>query len=141
MKKLLFTLAVLLPLVGFSQIDTLYATTITPVSIWDSPNLATSKFVKSISCKESIAVDISTTYGDKINYYKLADGTGYVRTIYVSHQLPNCNYKTYTVPKIKNSVDPCKKADHFKTQYEKSGKPTDLDQYRKWFSKCMDKEY
>ena len=40
-----------------------------------------------------------------------------------------------------DSTDPCVEADKWKNRHANSGSAVDLDNFRKWYSRCLDKEY
>lgn len=46
-----------------------------------------------------------------------------------------------SAPANSGTTDPCAEADKWKNRHAKSGSAVDLDNYRKWFARCLDKEY
>lgn len=75
----------------------------------------------------------------------LSDSSGYVNAVNgFTKEKPDYNYRPNTKESlgwVSEPQDPCKRADYYSARYISSGSMVDLDNYRKWSAKCLDKEY
>ncbi len=145
MKKVILTVASMLYIgTALSQVNTLYNTNHSFTFVWSTFDLVDFNLVRVVPSKEGVEVETSQFYsavspiGDSIQFFKLSDGSGYV----MSHNLQPDSSLAYVfvMPSIPKS-DPCEMADFFWAKYLESGSAVDFDNYRKWFARCIRKEY
>lgn len=120
----------------FSQVDTLYNSNHPFTFVWSNTDLVNFDSVKSIPSSNGVIVETSQLYGDTIKFYKMSDGSGFVMT---ENLKPDSSlvYR-FVMPPLPN---PCEMADYWALKYESSGSAVSLDNHRKWFVRCINKEY
>jgi hypothetical protein len=137
MKKVILTVASMLCIgTALSQVNTLYNTNHPFTFVWSTFDLVNFNCVRVVPSKEGVEVETSQFYGDSIKFFKLSDGSGYV----MSHNLQPDSSLVYVfvMPPI---PDPCEMADLYSFRHQKSGSAVDLDNHRKWFIRCINKNH
>ena len=149
MKKLFLTIGLaVMASVGWGQtIDTLYAqpNISHTVTIWDTPNISISKSIGYIKHVDGVVVFTDKVYGNYPKYYMLSDSSGYVTlNNQFTKEKIEYNYPQNTKESlgwVSEPIEPCSRAEYYRRKYLSTGSMIDLDNYRKWTSECLNKEY
>jgi hypothetical protein len=146
-KQFILTILTFLSLNVFGQNDSnfveMYNVTFYDIAIKDKPSIL-GDVMYFVNIMESVYVDTSNTY----NGYAPVIGGGWVsmqciNSEPVTEQEVSIMLENYLI-KIgvkKDIEEPCAMSDYWKEKYEQTGNATDLDKFRMWFTKCLEKKY